>query len=214
MPLPNGIFDLFLMMKLPHSPKVLLCSLTLAALLLLVCPKTIYAQEKIEREYAIKSTVVPESALQFIDQVFENPRIKWYAEESQKGQSIEAKVKGDGTIYSIEFDKAGRLQDIETLIKFKSLPENLREAIENKLETKFSRIKIRKVQRQWTGSATTLQLLLAKKAPEEKYTVRYELIIRGTKDKSTSDYEVLVDDKGSLIRTSKIIYGDNPHLIF
>jgi hypothetical protein len=46
------------------------------------------------------------------------------------------------------------------------------------------------------------------------YTTRYELVIRGTKDKSTSDYEVLVDDQGMLIRTSKIIYGDNPHLIF
>jgi hypothetical protein len=201
-------------MRRPDFHKIVHCCLTLVALAVFLFPVTTFAQEKIEREYAIKSTQVPEPALQFIDQVFENPRIRWYAEESQKGKSIEAKVKRDGTIYSIEFDPDGKPQDIETLIKFKSLPEKLGQAIQHTLEAEFSRIKIYKVQRQWTGPATTLQLLLGKKKPAALYTTRYELVIRGTKDKSTSDYEVLVDDHGMLIRTSKIIYGDNPHLIF
>jgi len=201
-------------MKLPQFNKIVQCNLSLVALALLLYPNTTQAQEKIEREYAIKATQVPEPALQFISQVFTNPRIKWYAEDSQRGQSIEAKVKRDGTIYSIEFDKTGKLQDIETLIKFKSLSEALREAIEKTLKAEFSRIKIDKVQRQWSGPTKTLQLLLAHKEPEEQYTTRYELIISGTKEKNTSDYEVLVDDMGKLIRTSKIIYGDNPHLIF
>jgi hypothetical protein len=188
--------------------------LTLLTLALFLFTNTTYAQEKIEREYAIKSTQVPKPALEFIHQVFENSRIRWYAEESQKGRSIEAKLKRDGTIYSIEFDTDGKPQDIEMLIKFKSLPEKLCLAIQRTLEAEFRRIKIQKVQRQWTGPAPTLQLLLAKKKPIALYTTRYELVIRGTKDKSTSDYEVLVDDQGMLIRTSKIIYGDNPHLIF
>mgnify|MGYP001072790456 CR=1 FL=1 len=184
------------------------------AVALMLCPFTTVAQQKIEREYAIKTTQVPKSAVQYVDQVFEGRKTKWYAEESQKGRSIEAKVKQDGTIYSIEFDESGKLQDIETLIRFKSLPEKLRTAIDKTLEAEFSRIKINKVQRQWTGSAKTLQLLLAKKKAAEAYTTRYELIIRGTKDRRTSDYEVLVDDQGALIRTSKIISKDNPHLLF
>jgi hypothetical protein len=189
-------------------------SLPLMTLALLLYSETTSAQHKIEREYAIKSTQVPERALQFLKQIFDDQKIRWYVEESQTGRSIEAKIKRDGTIYSIEFDQSGNLQDIEKIIKFSSLPQKLRQAIEKTLETDFSRIKISKVQRQWTGPATTLRLLLAKKEPLEKYTTRYELVIRGTKDRSTSDYEVLVDDQGRLILTSKIIQKDNPHLIF
>jgi len=201
-------------MKPIDKCKKLRGSLLLVAFALLLNVETTFAQQKTEREYAIKTAQVPKSALQYVDQVFEGRRTKWYAEESQKGRSIEAKVKQDGTIYSIEFDEAGKLQDIETLISFKSLPEPLRNTIEKTLEAEFSRIKIIKVQRQWTGPAKTLQLLLAKKEPAEKYITRYELVIRGTKDRSTSDYEVLVDDQGTLIRTSKIISKDNPHLLF
>lgn len=201
-------------MKPTDKCKKLRGSLLLVAFALLLNVETTFAQQKTEREYAIKTAQVPKSALQYVDQVFEGRRTKWYAEESQKGRSIEAKVKQDGTIYSIEFDEAGKLQDIETLISFKSLPEPLRNTIEKTLEAEFSRIKIIKVQRQWTGPAKTLQLLLAKKEPAEKYITRYELVIRGTKDRSTSDYEVLVDDQGRLIRTSKIISKDNPHLLF
>ena len=208
------LFSKFVMMKRTAYYNNLRSGLTLVALALLLNSGTTYAQQKIEREYAIKPAQVPKSALQYVDQIFETRRTKWYAEESQKGRSIEAKVKQDGTIYSIEFDEAGQLQDIETLISFKSLPEALRQAIEKTLEADFSRIKINKVQRQWTGPANTLQLLLAKKEPPEKYITRYELVIRGTKDRSTSDYEVLVDDQGKLIRTSKIISQDNPHLLF
>lgn len=189
-------------------------NLGLVALILSMVPKLTSAQQKIEREYAIKPAQVAEQALKFVNQAFDGQRIRWYAEESQKGKSIEAKVKQDGTIYSIEFDEQGNLQDIETLIKFRSLPEKLQQAIMNTLDADFTRIKIYKVQRQWTGADATLQQLLANKKPIEKYTTRYELVIRGNKDKSTSDYEVLVDDEGTLISKSKIIQKDTPHLLF
>lgn len=202
------------MMKDPGFYKKMRCSLMLLAFALFLFPEAIVAQQKVEREYAINPAQVPAAALQFFHETFLNARIRWYAEESQRGRSIEAKVKQAGTIYSIEFDETGKLQDIESLITFKSLPESLRRTIEHTLEAEFSRIKIYKVQRQWTGPATTLKALLMKKTPAEKYSTRYELVIRGTKEKSTSDYEVLVDDQGTLIQTSKIIHKDNPHLLF
>ena len=186
-------------------------ALTLA--LLMVGPAA-FSQHKIEREYAIKTSQVPEQALKFVNQSFNKNRIRWYAEESQKGRSIEAKVKQDGTIYSVEFDEDGNLQDIEMLIAFNSLAEDLRKAMMKTLEADFTRIKIHKVQRQWTGPAATLQQLLNKKSPGGKYTTRYELVIRGTKGKSTSDHEVLLDEKGTLINQSKIIQKDSPHLLF
>lgn len=201
-------------MKKQHFEKIWRSSLALLAFALLLLPGATSAQDKIEREYAIKTSQVPEKALQFVDEIFDDERIRWYAEESQKGRSIEAKVKQDGIIYSIEFDKAGKLQDIEMLISFRSLPEKLRVAIEKTLKAEFSRIKINKVQRQWTGPASTLQALIAKEKTEDKYTTRYELIIRGTDTKGTSDYEMLVDDQGTLLRKSKIIQKDTPHLLF
>jgi hypothetical protein len=201
------------MIKLVNFVKIT-SSLQLLGLILLLAPKLTFAQQKIEREYAIKATQAPEPALEFVNQTFDKKRIKWYAEESQKGRSIEAKVKQDGTVYSIEFDEKGNLQDIETIISFNSLPQDLQKAIMKTLEADFTRIKIHKMQRQWTGNAATLQQLASKKKPEEDYTTRYEIVIRGSKDRSTSDYEVLVDDHGKLISKSKIIQKDSPHLLF
>ena len=189
-------------------------NIPLLTLVLLMLSPAAFAQHKIEREYAIKTAQVPAQALKFVNQSFSKNRIRWYAEESQKGRSIEAKVKQDGTIYSIEFSEDGSIQDIETLIAFSALSEDLREAIMKTLEADFTRIKIHKVQRQWTGSAATLQQLLAKKKPEGEYTTRYELVMRGTENKHSSDYEVLLDEKGTLISKSKIIQKDSPHLLF
>lgn len=188
--------------------------LTLLALVLLLYPTLVPAQQKVEREYSIKVEQVPEKALQFTAKAFGSKRLKWYAEESQKGRSIEAKIKQDGTIYSIEFDEAGNLQDVEALIKFGSLPKQLRETIMKTLDLEFDRIKIHKVQLQWTGSDKALLALISGEKPADTYTIRYELIIRGTKGRKASDYEVLVDEQGKTISKLRIVHRDHRHLIF
>lgn len=184
------------------------------AFALLLLPTLTSAQEKKEREYAIKSSDVPEKAIKFTQQSFDGRKIRWYAEESQKGNSIEAKVKQDATIYSVEFDQKGNLLDVEVLIKFKSLPQPLREAIMTTLETQWGRVKVLKAQRQWTGATGALQELITNKKTTQSYTTRYELVIRATKDRVTADYEVLMDEQGKILRQLRVSRNHSPHLLF
>ncbi|MCX2473486.1 hypothetical protein OQZ33_03990 [Pedobacter sp. MC2016-05] len=189
-------------------------SLMVSTFIFLLYPNSLSAQNKIEREFRIKPGKVPKSALNYVTQLFPAGKIKWYVEKSESGESIEAKIKTNRTIYSIEFDRMGKLQDIETIVSFDSLPEKVRGAINEGLKSKFMRIKILKVQRQWSGSPETLQLLLAGKNSSRNYMTRYEIVLRGINIKSTSDYEVLFDDQGRLVKILKIINQNNPHLLY
>ncbi|WP_231463844.1 hypothetical protein [Pedobacter sp. Leaf132] len=157
---------------------------------------------------------VPKSALNYVSQLFPAGKIKWYVEKSESGESIEAKIKNNGNFYSIEFDFTGKLQDIETIVGFNSLSEMLQKSISEALKAKFRRIKILKVQRQWSGSPEAMQFLVAGKNSSKNYMTRYEIVFRGIKNKSTSDYEVLFDDQGKLIKMLKIINQNNPHLLY
>ena len=188
--------------------------LTAIVLAILLTPAFTFAQEKIEREYSIKPSAVPEMALKFTQQAFDGRKVRWYAEESQKGKSIEAKVKQDATVYSVEFDQKGNLLDVEVHIKFRSLPEPLRKTIMNTLETTMGRVKIHKIQRQWTGATEAMKELITDKKTTKPYTTKYELVIRVTKNRVTADYEILMDEQGKVLRQQKISRNHSPHLLF
>lgn len=194
--------------------KTLCSSLVTSVLIVLIYPNSLYSQTKIEREYGMKPGNVPKSALNYVSQLFPAGKIKWYVEKSESGESIEAKIKNNGNFYSIEFDFTGKLQDIETIVGFNSLSEMLQKSISEALKAKFRRIKILKVQRQWSGSPEAMQFLVAGKNSSKNYMTRYEIVFRGIKNKSTSDYEVLFDDQGKLIKMLKIINQNNPHLLY
>lgn len=84
--------------------------------------------------------------MEFIESVFEDTKMKWYGEENIKGKAIEAKGRYQGTFYSVKFDTLGVLQDIEMLIDFGTVPENVRTLIEKNLANHFSRFRIQKTQ--------------------------------------------------------------------
>ena len=50
-----------------------------------------FGQQKFEKEYRIKSDDVPITAIKFIEKITDKKRLKWVAEESKDGKTIEAK---------------------------------------------------------------------------------------------------------------------------
>lgn len=173
-----------------------------------------YAQDKVEREYKIKPSQVPAKALDFVNSSFQQQKAKWYVEQSTKGKSIEAKIRKDGKLHSVEFDTTGLIQDVEVLVDYNSIPEALQKAIEISLNAEFSRFKIRKVQKQWTAAAADLHTLIKGEAPQGKYTTNYEIVITGRKDNHSDNYEVLFNEQGELMHQSRILESNNQHLLF
>jgi hypothetical protein len=173
-----------------------------------------YSQDKLEREYRIKHSQVPATALEYAEHSFPGMRIKWYGEDNLKGKAIEAKGKLHGEMYSIKFDTSGVLMDIEMVINFSTIPESVRMLLEKNLEDRFSKFRVQRTQIQWVGSKTDLAALVNGEKVSGSYSTNYEITLQGTKDRRTDYYEVLSNDRGELIRESKIVQRNNHHLIY
>jgi uncharacterized protein YuzE len=172
------------------------------------------AQKKYEREYHIRQSEVPKRAGDFVSSVFKNAKISWYGEESLTGRSVEAKLKNGGERYSIEFDEAGKIQDIEILSSFGKIETGIRKIIKENLEKSFSKYKVTKTQVQWSGTESKLkEALLAEELPKEIVT-RYELVVKGTKDKKKGYFEILFEGDGSIAGVKEIVQRNADNLIY
>ena len=164
---------------------------SLILLLLLFKLSLAYSQDKLEREYRIKESGV-----------------------NLNGKAIEAKGRLQGDLYSVKFSVDGNLQDVERVMDFNSIPEGVRNTIAKNLKSRFSKFKLQKTQIQWLGSMNDLAALVKEEAVTGTYTTNYEITLRGTKDGRTDYYEILSDNKGELIRESKIVQRSNQNLIY
>lgn len=173
-----------------------------------------FSQVKSEREYRIKSSEVPAKAFDYVEANFKDVRMKWYGEENLDGKAVEAKGKKHGHLYSVKFNMSGDLEDIEMVIKFNSIPEDVRTAIEKNLGSRFSRYKLQKTQIQWLGDAAHLGALVRGENVTGFYTTNYEITFIGTKQGRTAYYEVLADHQGQIIRESRIVQRTNQNLIY
>ncbi len=169
-------------------------------------------QKKYEREYDLKKENVPGMAITFMDSCCPNSKVKWYGEESLTGKTIEAKINYKGSLYSIEFDTSGYIQDVEKKTGIDDIPKNARLAIVNKLDSIFSKHKIEKVQVQWVGYNQALYELIEKRNSTLPYTTNYEIVVKGRKGKSTKMYEVLFSMDGVILRVSEIVQRNSDNL--
>lgn len=163
-----------------------------------------YSQQKFEKEYRIKSEAVPNKALEFIKNIGFTKKIKWYAEESNDGKTIEAKTCFNKHLFSIEFNEEGTLLDIEKKVDFKSLPLKAQDKILKKLSKIFMKFKVKKTQIQFKGLPKELKNIFdAKDRNEIKARISYELIIKGKKE-TYALFEFLFEEKGNLIKQLQI----------
>lgn len=181
-------------------------------LFLFALPFNLAGQFKYEREYDLKKENISGMAKTFMDSCCANSKVKWYGEESLKGKSIEAKLKYKGALYSIEFDTSGYIQDVEKKIGLDHIPKNARLAIVNKLDSVFSKLKIDKIQLQWVGSNEALYDLIKKDNSVLPYTINYEVVLKGRKDKSAKMYEILFSSNGSIVSVSEIVQRNTDNL--
>ncbi|MCF0051806.1 hypothetical protein LXM25_17195 [Dyadobacter sp. LJ53] len=172
------------------------------------------AQKKYEREYSIKPDAVPQKAMEFVTSVFKKPKIHWYREESLTGKTIEAKLKSSGKRFSIEFDEAGNIQDVEILSGISKMNAKGRTNLEDTLSKVFSRYKIDKTQIHWSGSAQALKESLNQDRAVNDVLIRYELIVKGYRDKIETYFEVLAESDGTIVRISEIVQRNTDNLMY
>jgi hypothetical protein len=173
------------------------------------------AQDKFEREKRVKTSSVPAPARDWFSDAFESVRSpRWYQEISESGHSYEAKFKWRGHYYSVEFDPAGAIQDIEVELTFEELPTDTRQSIVDYFSSSYRSHDIKRIQIQYTGFAEDLEDFIDED-DVAGLTVRYEIEYTGADSEAPSTYwEGLFDEAGKLIRRRKVILPPTDNLIF
>jgi hypothetical protein len=183
-------------------------------ILIIYLPVFAFSQNKFEKEYRIKPDKVPIKALQFFRTSNTDFSKKWYYEENQVGNSVEAKFNHSDERFSVEFDTLGNFQDIEVEKEFDELPKAFQERISAELKNKYTKHKIRRLQVQYSGAIKSFQNFLDNENPLHNYHIYYELIVKGKSDKQTELYEITFNPQGEMVKTEKIIFRNTDNLEF
>jgi len=174
-----------------------------------------FSQVKFEKEYRLKIALVPEKAIQIIEKWNFKKKVKWYAEESQDGKTIEAKVCHNKHKLSLEFEENGNLIDIEKTVKFSNLQEDIQKNIEKTLSKRFKKFRIKKVQIQYKGEESAVyNKLFQLKSQHEEIIPKYEIIVKGKDEKRFQNFEILFNKNGEIEKELLIKSTDSTNLEF
>lgn len=163
-----------------------------------------FGQQKFEKEYRIKSEDVPAAATNFIQKITNKKRLKWVAEESQDGKTIEVKFYKNGTKYSVEFDIKGQLIDIEVLTSILNLPASEKALLEKTLGKEFTKFRIRKIQKQFKNiSIDQIESFFNSDGNTDFDTYNFEVVVKGKSKDRFELYELLLSKSGQLLKKLK-----------
>ena len=174
----------------------------------------VQSQVKYEREFRIKEHEAPPLAISFVDSVFSESRVRWYAEISHEGKSIEAKVNHNRKMYSIEFDLQGAIIDVEIEIKEQEIPEAVLQNIKHNLRENFDRYRIARIQEQLIAPRYGHYQFLKNGLIDGITTMNFEMTIKGTKNRKTGWFEFLFDNEGQIISKMPVVFRNTDNLEF
>ena len=186
----------------------------LLRLLLLTVGLPALAQDKMEVERAASTSEVPTAAREWFEEAYATPtRVQWYFEQTSGETSYEAKLKHAGQWHSVEFGEDGTLQDIEIIVQDRELPKEVRQPIRTYLDTTYTRHRIKKIQRQLTGSPDALRGAV-RDEQVSGVTERYEIEFYGKNDQEKALWEGLFDDTGQLLERRRIVLRPTDNLTY
>ena len=171
------------------------------------------AQTKQEKEFRVDQKEVPTSASQWLHDTFDKTKkLKWHFEENAGKQSYEAKFCFRKRKYSVEFSTAGNLEDIEIEHKWRKLPKDIRQILQQGFN-QIAKFNLKRIQEQWTGSSEDLQRSIQQNKLQN-ITIRYEVEFTGEIDGKVALWEGLFNDEGQLLQHRQVILSPTDNLDF
>ncbi|WP_370390574.1 hypothetical protein [uncultured Winogradskyella sp.] len=175
------------------------------------------SQTKNEKEERIGIDKFPKESIMIIQNLPNNCKmLKFYKETDNDRQSFEAKFKYKKKRYSLEFNKEGKVEDIEVRIKFRTIDNKAKLAIKQYLENNFKRHKVVKVQRQYVLDKNINPNTEIKNILEDKSAIlpNYEIIAE-VKTESTRDLrEFLFSHSGKLLNVRIVNPSSYEHVLY
>ena len=175
------------------------------------------AQVKSEREFRIRESQFPALALEKAKPYLEGVRrLRFYKEIDGTRHSYEIKFKKERLHYSVEFSDSGVLEDIEVRIKPIDIPEDSWKAVEDHLDTLFTKYKVRKIQQQYPANAFPSDSAVFRNAFQNLLLpqIRYELVVQGKIPEGYRDYEILYDARGGFLNKRESLPPNYDHVLY
>lgn len=174
-------------------------------LILLFCSAFTFSQKR-EREERISEDHVPAGAIEWSRQIqLKTKRQRWYHQRDGDEESYEYKFIHQRRRYSIEFELNGKVMDIEIFQKKNDLHQDRLKKIKSTLYEQFDKIKIIKVQRQYTADdeEELLKLLNDKRLIEVReipssVAMKFEIEFEGKNADGWKMYEGLLTNEAVL----------------
>lgn len=175
--------------------------------------------KKIEKEEGIDREEMPEDAFFLIDKIPQKAnRLRYYYQTDGEEESYETKFKFKRSIFSVEFGKDGKLEDVEVILKEKQLPKQTLQNIQTYLEKNHERHKLEKIQAQYlpnsVSESSAEKLFLKSLSFHTQQPDNYEIIVAVKNKGKLKKFEMLFDKNGQFKNEREIIRNSYDYLIF
>ena len=171
-----------------------------------------FSQVKREVEERISLEKLPNPIKSLLPIIKPNAKhLKFYHEIDGEKESYELKFKKEKTLFSLEFNKAGALEDIEVLISTEQLPKAIIEA----LNPMFIRYKLVRIQKQFLPTGGESPKRVIERSFENSATPKaYEIGLFGKTEKENKQFEFLFDPLGNILDKRTLMLPNQDHVIY
>lgn len=183
-------------------------------LLILLTTVDSFGQYKYEKESRIHSSELPFQLDLDFGAYAGVKRLKWYKEHNIDQVHYEAKFRFEGSVYSVEFDSLGVLEDVEVLCSLKNLEGSLSRQLTRNINSFYKKWKIDKLQEQYLISQDVLKALLDQSVSLKDLSSNYEMELIVLEQGERNHYELLFDSSLNLIRIRRIVKDSSLNLEF
>ena len=175
------------------------------------------SQTKNEKEERITLSEFPMAAQKAIETLPRNcKRINFYKETDGQKQSFEVKFKYRGKRYSLEFSNEGIIEDLEVVVKFKTLKANIKTKIKDYFTSSYSKHKVMKVQKQYVYNSKIEASQFINNILSQDFGIapNFEIIAEVKADKQRHLREFLFDKNGAFINFRTINPTSYEHVLY
>ncbi len=182
--------------------------------ILILFTHSMWSQTKDEREFRVEMhafPVVGQSILKELPKTVK--RLKLYKEIDGEKISYEAKFKYKKNRYSLELDTNGTIEDIEMIVKEKSLPMDV---IELYFQSHYIKFTIIKIQKQLVNSSSKSDSDFLKDVLEgsHEHEVNFEIIAATKTDSSRAVMEFLFTESGTFVNSRVLKPTSYEHIMY
>ncbi|MGK7394681.1 MAG: hypothetical protein ACNS62_08910 [Candidatus Cyclobacteriaceae bacterium M3_2C_046] len=175
--------------------------------------------QKVEVERFISVADMPDKSNNLLKAFRDQWQNLKYIKETGGGTtSYESKFLWQGKYLSVEFYESGDLMDIEQLVPFRKIDEDIRNKLDAYFSENYIRHRIRRTQIQFSaedsGESDSEVIEEFKENDWDDLTIRYEIVAEIENRTLLGPYEFLFDQSGKLIDKQKIDRRSTDNILY